>query len=276
MSRPRPSLHEALCGAGVLLAATLCVSMPRAEASTSYALPFGPLTTHSWTSRTTTESPLESVHNQPELTPLDMPGTEEPTQEAAKPAAKADFAPIYVTMRRQVAVTRQVLVAPKPQSHRHRSLASRGKLPALRPHTVARTVFESRRVTYDISPQIVAQATKYHLDPYLIKAVIKVESGFNNGATSCAGAGGLMQLMPATGRSLGARNLYDPDQNIAAGALYLRTLLNHYDNNLPLAIAAYNAGPGNVGSSIPNIGETRRYVTKVMATYKAYRPKGHT
>lgn len=271
MPEHRPTLHEALCGAGVLLLATLCVSMPRAEASTSYTSPWGTEATHSWATRSTQPSPLEAMPNQPDLSPIDVAPT--PDKVESTPARNEGFAPVYITVRRKVAVTRQVVVHPHPKTRHARQLASRGKQPRPQAHTVARTSYESRVVTYDIGPQIVAQAKKFHLDPYLIKAVIKVESGFNNHATSCAGAGGLMQLMPATGHSLGARNLYDPDQNIAAGARYLRTLLNHYDNNLPLAIAAYNAGPGNVGTRIPAIGETRRYVVKVMSAYKAYRPK---
>lgn len=107
---------------------------------------------------------------------------------------------------------------------------------------------------------------KYNVDVNLLKAIGKAESGFNASAVSSAGAVGVMQLMPATAKSLGVSNSYDARQNIMGGAKYISQLLDKYNGNVELALAAYNAGSGNVDKygGIPPFEETQNYVKRVM------------
>ncbi len=116
-------------------------------------------------------------------------------------------------------------------------------------------------------------ARKNKLPDALVHAVITAESAYNPKAKSRAGAVGMMQLMPATAERYGVNNRKDPEQNIAAGTRYLRDLLEMFDNDLKLALAAYNAGEGAVmkyGNKIPPYKETQHYVKKVLKYYKKY------
>jgi soluble lytic murein transglycosylase len=118
---------------------------------------------------------------------------------------------------------------------------------------------------------ISAAARKHGISSSLIKAVIKAESDFNPRAVSKKGACGLMQLMPETAKDLGIVDLFDPKENIFGGTRYLKKMLTQF-GELPLALAAYNAGPGKVKSrnGIPRIPETRTFVRRVMKYLEHY------
>jgi hypothetical protein len=116
---------------------------------------------------------------------------------------------------------------------------------------------------------IYAKAKKYDVDPALVAAVIEQESRFKPRARSHVGAKGLMQLMPRTGRWMGARDLYSPEQNVDAGVKYIKYLDKRFNGDLKKIIAAYNGGEGNVKryNGIPPFRETRQYVKKVLKNY---------
>ncbi|MCE5245053.1 MAG: lytic transglycosylase domain-containing protein [Desulfobacteraceae bacterium] len=118
-------------------------------------------------------------------------------------------------------------------------------------------------------PHIRLVCQKHGLDQNLVTAVIRAESAFDSQAVSPKGAQGLMQLMPGTSRDLGVVDPFDPWQNIDGGARYLKFLLNRFNNNLPLAVAAYNAGPEAVQKygGIPPYDETQIYVQRVLDFY---------
>ena len=121
--------------------------------------------------------------------------------------------------------------------------------------------------------QIIAScATKYGVNPCLIKAVIHAESGYNPNAVSRKGASGLMQLMPGTARSLKVSNSFDPKDNVEGGVKYLRFLLDTFRGDVSLAVAAYNAGLNKVAKygGIPPYNETRTYVNRVLSYMQSY------
>ena len=113
----------------------------------------------------------------------------------------------------------------------------------------------------------------YKVDPSLIKAIIHIESDFNHKAVSRAGAQGLMQLMPGTARELRVSDPFNARENIDGGTRYFRSLLDSFNEDLVLSLAAYNAGPGLVARTggVPEIPETVRYIKKVLKRYKVYK-----
>lgn len=130
--------------------------------------------------------------------------------------------------------------------------------------------------TFRVETLVGHYAQRFELEPFLLMAVIKVESNFDPRVVSRKGAQGLMQLMPETAREVGVRNPFDPSESIFGGAMYLRKMLDTFDN-LDLALAAYNAGPGAVRrfGGIPPYEETVNYVKRVRYYMNHYQLNGN-
>ena len=125
----------------------------------------------------------------------------------------------------------------------------------------------------DYNSYVQKSARKYEIEPELIHAVIRTESNGNQRAVSKKGAMGLMQLMPSTASDMNVGNPFNPEENIEGGTRYLRYLIEKFNGNLTLAIAAYNSGPKTVEryGNVPPISETRQYVDRVLALYNGKR-----
>jgi soluble lytic murein transglycosylase-like protein len=126
-------------------------------------------------------------------------------------------------------------------------------------------------------PIINEAASRYEVDPALVKAIIMAESSYNPRAISKKGAKGLMQLMPLTAESFGVEDAFDPVNNIHAGVGYFRRLLNQFDGDVELALAAYNAGSKRVRQykGVPPFESTHRYIQKVFAYYETYKTRSY-
>jgi soluble lytic murein transglycosylase-like protein len=147
---------------------------------------------------------------------------------------------------------------------------------ALFPHTNIITPNVDVATEFEVVPPseayedlIQEAAATYDMDPALIRAVMQTESAFHPYAVSRAGAEGLMQLMPALADEMGVNDSFDPRENIMGGARYLKRLLDYHKGDLDLALASYNAGPGNVEryGGVPPFRETRRYVKTIKSLY---------
>jgi soluble lytic murein transglycosylase-like protein len=140
-----------------------------------------------------------------------------------------------------------------------------------------RDLAKGRQVTAaEVDKAIDEAALTHNVDPNLVRALVKVESNFNPGAVSRKGAMGLMQLMPQTARTLNVSNPFDPRQNVDAGVRHLKSLLNSYNGDVQLSLAAYNAGQGAVArnNGIPPYSETRNYVKRITELYWNGAPAG--
>jgi soluble lytic murein transglycosylase-like protein len=124
----------------------------------------------------------------------------------------------------------------------------------------------------DLQSLVNSASTRNNVAPALVSAVVMAESAGDPSAISVAGAQGLMQLMPGTSAGCGISNAFDPEQNVECGTRYLHELLSRYNDNVALAVAAYNAGPGAVDRyhGVPPYAETRAYVARVLTAYRNY------
>jgi soluble lytic murein transglycosylase-like protein len=124
----------------------------------------------------------------------------------------------------------------------------------------------------EIQSLVNAASARNDVSPSLLNAIVMAESAGDPSAISTAGAQGLMQLMPGTAAGCGISNAFDPEQNVDCGSRYLHELLERYNNNIELAVAAYNAGPGAVDQyhGVPPYAETRAYVSRVLTAYRNY------
>jgi len=141
-------------------------------------------------------------------------------------------------------------------------------------HTEYRLSYIGRKDAERLLHPIVIQAAgRYQVDPALVKAIIMAESGYNAKAISKRGAKGLMQLMPTTAQALGVEDIFNPKQNISGGVRYFKQLVNQFNGDVKLALAAYNAGSRNVINyqGVPPFKATRYYIKKVFKYYRIYK-----
>jgi len=161
----------------------------------------------------------------------------------------------------------------KPQPHNNGKIFLVNANSTIKPFIEVEMTSKQKNAENRYHSLIVKTAYRYKVEPAIIKAIIMAESGFNPKAVSKVGARGLMQLMPRTARSLGVEDSFKPAHNIDAGVRYFKYLLDRYDGEIKLALAAYNAGSYNVRKygGVPPFKATEFYINKVLKYYEAYR-----
>lgn len=200
-------------------------------------------------------------------------GVASPTQADIYACRSEDGSLHYTNVRPSGAAGQNCRVLVRQEESAQRSNTPAASAPNRARANRTRTRDPARYHRYD---EYIEQAARlYELPISLIRAVIRVESDYNPGVRSHAGAQGLMQLMPRTAASMGVRDAYDPRQNIFGGTRYLRILANLFNGDLVLTIAAYNAGEGAVSRyrGVPPYRETRRYVGRVLRHYYAFQAR---
>lgn len=197
------------------------------------------------------QNPLDAIYPQNKVTKTT------PFEEVLQSSAKSNFGTLLLDPRiKQVNAN---IVKQAPQVNLKNALTEATAVQANTQQTSKAQILN-----------VVSQISKKHgVDEKLVQALIKQESGFNPKAKSKSGAIGLMQLMPATARNLGVKDPYNTVQNVEGGVKYLKSMLNKYNGNVILALAAYNAGPGAVDkySGVPPYQETQNYVKNILANY---------
>ncbi len=197
------------------------------------------------------QNPLDTIYPQNKVTKTT------PFEEVLQSSAKSNFGTLLLDPRlKQVNAN---IITQTPQISLQQALTEATAVQANTQQTSKAQILN-----------VVSQISKKHgVDEKLVQALIKQESGFNPKAKSKAGAMGLMQLMPATAKTLGIKDPYNTVQNVEGGVKYLKSMLNKYNGNVILALAAYNAGPGAVDkySGVPPYKETQNYVRNILANY---------
>lgn len=197
------------------------------------------------------QNPLDAIYPQNKVTKTT------PFEEVLQSSAKSNFGSLLLDPRiKQVNAN---IVKQAPQTSLKNTLT---EATAVQANTQPTTKSQILNVVSQISK-------KHGVDEKLVQALIKQESGFNPKAKSKSGAIGLMQLMPATAKNMGVKDPYNTVQNVEGGVKYLKSMLNKYNGNVILALAAYNAGPGAVDkySGVPPYKETQNYVKNILANY---------
>lgn len=157
----------------------------------------------------------------------------------------------------------QMVINPKMLSEMHPASQTEQRLPSV----------SGRKAEHLYHMFIIQTASHYQIDPALIKAIIMAESGYNTRAISKRGAKGLMQLMPGTAQTLGVEDIFNPHQNITGGVQYFKQMVNRFNGDVKLALAAYNAGSRNVRNynGVPPFKATHSYIKKVFKYYQLYK-----